>query len=111
MRQLSARIELGLAQRDDRHDVGGANPWMQAVVLAQVDVLDRSPDRVHQPVHQPRPEAGHRDHDAVVVRVGVRVEHEGVAGGRSNGIDHVAPPSFGEVGHRLAEVLFRHSNR
>src|SRR5256885_1197766 len=34
-------IEGGRHQRDDRHDVGGADPWMRAVGTAEVDPIAR----------------------------------------------------------------------
>jgi hypothetical protein len=53
---------------------------MHTSVSAHVDVLDRGTHRSHHPIQQPAPKRGHRDHDAVVVRIVIDIEDMGSSG-------------------------------
>src|SRR5690606_21211003 len=78
--------------------VDRSEPWVHAIVGAQVDVGDRScgdgPGSVF--AHQ-------REHAAVVVGVGVDVEQVAAGGGRDGGY-RMFVPAFADVDHALEHV-------
>ena len=76
-RRAGALGVLG-AQRHDRDDVRDADPRMRAVVAAQVDPPARAGDRGQQRLDELLLVTDEREHRAVVIRVGVNVEHVGM---------------------------------
>ena len=59
----------GVAQRHEGDHVGGAHPWMLALVVREVDESRRHPHHAQYRIHERRPLADERDHTAVVVGV------------------------------------------
>ncbi|MFN8186735.1 MAG: hypothetical protein U0R69_06635 [Gaiellales bacterium] len=66
--------------RDERDDVGGADPRMDALVGTEVDALDRDPDPREQRLDELLARPDEREHRAVVILVAVDVEQPRGAG-------------------------------
>src|SRR4051812_40700989 len=101
-RRTHGTLPVVWAERDDRHDVGRADPRMRAVVLAEVDPLfgdgDACDERVGQLVLGP----DEREDGAVVILVGVDVEQARVRVERSaDRVDRRAVAPDTEVRNRL----------
>jgi len=101
VRQIAAGVQSGLTEGHDRNHVRGADPRVDALMPAQVDLLDGPGDRSKQPLDQPGSRTGDRNHDPVVVGVRVGVKDKRLARRRADRIDYVAAPAFRKVGHRL----------
>ena len=84
---------------DDRHHVDGPDVRVDALVLAQVDLGDRSPREPDQRLTQFALVAGEREHAAVVVGVGVDVEHARRADRALEALQLCQVAAFAEVGH------------
>jgi len=110
VRELASRVERAVAQRDDRDDVSRADPGMHAAVLAQIDSLDCGADRAEQAGDHSGPCPGKRDDGAVVVGIGVDVEHVRLARGGGDGVDHIGAAAFRKVRHRLEKLVCSHSS-
>ena len=89
-------------QRDDRHDVGDADPRVRALVPAQVDPLARHLDRRDERLDERPVLADDREHRAVVVDVRVHVEQPRVRRERvADRVDRRPVAALGEVRHGL----------
>jgi len=100
VRTLTAKGERCSAERNDGEDVGRADAWVDAAMLSDVDLLDRSSHGGDKRFDKVRAQPGERDHRAVVVRVGVDVEDVRLAsprGIRDGGDDRIIP-ALREVG-------------
>ncbi len=104
VRNIATRVDGGRAHRHDRHHVCGANAWMDAGMLAQVDALRCGGDRPEKGLDQPLAQRQQRHDDAVVVGIGVDVEHVRRFGGGGDGIDHRAVLALGEIGYRFEQL-------
>ena len=105
--QRRASFDGGPVQRHDGHDIGGAHAGMNARVRAQVDPAHSLGDGSQQALGQSLGRGGcEREDEAVVVRVGVGVEHvHSASGGRSaDGFHDCRGPTLGEVRDGLEKV-------
>ncbi len=101
-RRLARASHVLRPYRDDRHDVGRADPRVRTEVVAQVDAIACAGDPRDERVHQLLLLADEREHRTVVVDVGVHVEHACVRAQRgADGVDHRAVTPLGEIGNGL----------
>ena len=91
---------LGGAE-DDGRDVEGADVRVQPRIAGDVDALDRHPGSVGERLVQGPRRGGQREDGAVVVGVGVAVEHARAAGGErcADGVEDRAVAALGDVGN------------
>jgi hypothetical protein len=101
-RRRACALGVGLPDRDDRDDVGGADARMSALVAAEVDPLARARDARQQRGHEIRRAADERVDGAVVILVRVDVEQACLPGQRlADRVDGRPVASLGEVRHGL----------
>ena len=98
----SSRLKAtsGGRAEDDRRDVDGADVRVQPFVAREVDALDRHFGAVGERLVQGPRLGREREHRAVVVGVGVAVEHARAAGreGVADGVEHSGVAALGHVG-------------
>ena len=73
---LHARVHRRVGEWHERHDVYGTDPRVLARVLLHVDLVQRPADHLLERPRHRLVVAGHREHGAVVARVGRPVEQE-----------------------------------
>ena len=104
----AAAIGRGIAgaKLHERDHIGRTHPRVHAHVGSQVDALDGHLHGLGEPLDQVPGIAHAREHRAVVIGVGVDVEHPGVApDGRRDRLDGRAVTTHGKVRHSLDQVI------
>ena len=95
-------LGVGLTDRHDGNDVGGADAGMRALVASQVDPVAGTGDSGEQRGDEFLPAPDQRVHGSVVILVAVDVEHTRVRRERvTDCVDRRAVAPLGEVRHRL----------
>jgi hypothetical protein len=94
--------------RDERHDICGADTRMTSPVLAEVNQLGGAPNRrKDSPLDRFR--LADKGHDGtIVIGVGVMIEQRDAGRGRNggqDGINHLGPAAFGKIGNTLDDLL------
>src|SRR5579859_2255392 len=107
MRHLTAFGQRRAVQRHDRHDVGRPDSRMDSRMISKVDLIDRTRDSPQKSIDKLGPKPCKRDHDTVVIRVGIRVENMGSTSSRRDRGNHLATPPFRKIRHRLEEAFHR----
>ena len=95
-------VEILRHDRDQRHDVGGADSRMGALVRAQIDPLDCDGDSSEERIRELVLGADEGEHRPVVIRVGMHVKEARVPTEcGADLLDGRRVAAFAEVGHRL----------
>jgi SAM-dependent methyltransferase len=88
------------------NDVGRADPWVRAGVVAQVDPAARARDRREQRIDEIRIVCDHCEDGAIVVGVGMDVENVGTSGERrAQRCERLGVSTLREVRHRFERQL------
>ena len=99
-------LHLRRNQRHDGHDVGGADPRVNALVAAEVDVVARAGDPGDKSLDECIVSTDEREDGAVVVGVDVHVEQARVSRERrSHRLDDLGIAPLRDVRHRLQRQL------
>jgi SAM-dependent methyltransferase len=97
-RDAIRRVELLGPDGNDGHDVGCTHARMHALVLTEVHAVACARDRRHERVDEGALPARDRKDGAVVVGIGVDIEHVRLLRQRlTNGRDRLSGATFGEV--------------
>ena len=101
-------IAFACLERDDRDDVGRADPRMRALVPTQVDSLARARDAGEQRSDELPVIADDGENRPVVIGVGMHVEDVSMGREcRTQRLDRVGIAPFGEVRHRFERQAHR----
>ncbi len=97
-------LHLLAAEGHDRHDIGQSDAWVDAIVRAEIEVLDRHCDSADERLDQTVLVSGDGVDGPVVVEVGVYVEEVCVLGKRRpDRSDDFRVTPLGEVRHGFEE--------
>jgi hypothetical protein len=91
-------------ERDKRHDVYRAQPWMSTSVLPQIDQVDRGGEQGHDRLLHGMWRAREGQHGSVVGFVGRPIEQPDALDVRNSFSDRVhdgVPTAFADVRHAL----------